>query len=372
MEQIVQEFIELAKIPVASRQEREICDTLKAKLVALGCKVQEDDVATKIEGASAGNIIASIDGGLPGSILFCAHMDRVQNGADIKPCIKGDKICSDGSTILSADDLSGVVAILDGVRSVIESGLKFPRVEIVFTVCEEIGLRGSYYLNVDQLKSKLGYVLDSPGRIGRILVSAMGKTELYLDVKGIEAHSAYPEKGKSALRAAVKILSQIEDGRIDPETVVNWSYLESLTNPNKVPGYVHAEAFLLSRSDQTMENYTRKFFEVCWNVDKEFGGGVLPKAITKYPAFRTSDDSKCVKLACSALEKIGVEPSVEEGGGGFDANLISRAGIDMVGLSTGYNNNHTVNESIYIDDLVKSGQLVKEIILGYEDIDSQL
>lgn len=366
MKQIVQDFIELAKVDAVSRQERAICDVLKAKLLALGCEVKEDDVAAKIEGASAGNIIAVIDGGLPGSILFCAHMDRVQNGMGIKPCIIGDKICSDGSTILSADDLSGVVAILDGLRSVVESGLQFPRVEIVFTVCEEIGLRGSNYLNVGQLKSQIGYVLDSPGRIGRILVSAMGKTELYLDVKGQEAHCAYPEKGKSALRAAIRILNQIKDGRIDSETVANWSYLESLTNPNTVPGHVHAEAFLLSRSDQTMGNYTKEFFDVCRSVEENFGCKVFPKAITKYPAFRTSKDSKCVKLACSALEKLGVTPSIEEGSGGFDANLISRAGIDMVGLSTGYNDNHTVNESIYIDDLVKSGQMVKEIILAYE------
>lgn len=365
MKQIVQEFIELAKINTFSRQERAVCDALKAKLTALGCEVVEDATATKIEGATAGNIIATIDGGLPGSLLFCAHMDRVQNGMNINPCIKGDKLCSDGSTILAADDLSGVVAILDGLRSVIEAGQPFPRLEIVFTVCEEIGLRGSYYLDTEQLHSRLGYVLDSPGRIGRVLISAMGKTELYLDVKGQEAHSAYPERGRSALRAAIKVLGQIEDGRVDSETVVNWSYLESLTRPNIIPGQVHAEAFLLSRSDRTMAAYTKNFLEVCETVAKESGCEVLPQAIIKYPAFRTPSDSKAIQLACSALQKLGVDPSIEEGGGGFDANLISRSGIAMVGLSTGYSDNHTVKENIYIEDLIKAGQMVKEIILGY-------
>jgi len=365
MERIVEEFIELAKIDVVSRNERAICDVLKEKLLSLGCKVEEDSVANSIEGANAGNIIAVLDGEVDGSILFCAHIDRVQNGSGIKPSIKDGKIVSDGTTILAADDLSGVVAVLDGLRKVIASGEKHPKIEIIFTVCEEIGLRGSYYLDTKILTSKFGYVLDSPGRIGRILISAMGKNELYLDVIGKEAHCAYPEKGRSALRAAIKILGQIEDGRIDDGTTVNWSYLESLTNPNTVPGQVHAEAFVLSRSDETRKAYTENFIKVCREIAEETDCEVKPKFVEKYPAFHVDRDSECVNLASEALAKIGVKPSIEEGGGGFDANLLSRSGIKMVGLSTGYSDNHTVNENIVIHDLIKSGLLVKEIILGY-------
>lgn len=365
MENIIEEFFEFVKIDTCSRKERAICDVLKEKLLALGCDVREDDVAKHIDGATAGNIIATIDGGLAGSVLFCAHMDRVQNGYGINPSIQDGKIVSDGTTILAADDLSGVSAILDGLRQVIASGKKFPKIEIIFSVCEEIGLRGSYYFDVASLNSQMGFVLDSPGRIGRILVSAMGKTELYLDILGKEAHCAYPERGKSALRAAIKILSRIEDGRIDEETTVNWSYLESMTNPNTVPGHVHAEAFVLSRSDKTREAYTKEFLRVCSEVAEETGCDIKPTVVEKYPAFHSDRDCKCVVLASEALKKLGVKASVEEGGGGFDANLISRAGITMVGLSTGYTDNHTVNENIYVDDLVKSGQLVREIILNY-------
>ncbi|MDO4178000.1 MAG: M20/M25/M40 family metallo-hydrolase [Phascolarctobacterium sp.] len=365
MEKIVEEFIELAQIDTISRKERAICDTLKRKLKELGCKVFEDEVLNNIDGATAGNIIATIDGGLAGSLLFCAHMDRVQNGYGIKPTIQDGKLVSDGTTILAADDLAGVVAILDGLRQVLASGKKFPKLEILFTVCEEIGLRGSYYLDAKRLHSKFGYVLDSPGRIGRIIVSAMGKNELYLDVYGKEAHCAYPEKGKSALRAAIKILSQIEDGRVDEETAVNWSYLESLTRPNTVPGRVHAEAFVLSRNDKIRENYTENYLKVCEAVAQETGCTVEPKAVVKYPAFRVEKTSEGVLLASKALKKLGINPSVENGNGGLDANLLNKAGIKMVGLSTGYGDNHTVNENIFVDDLIKSGQLVKEIILGY-------
>lgn len=40
-------------------------------------------------------------------------------------------------------------------------------------------------------------------------------------------------------------------------------------------------------------------------------------------------------------------------------------GIEMVGLSTGYSKNHTVNEVLELDDLIKSGEMVAAIITEY-------
>ena len=202
---IVEEFIRMAKIDTASRQERELADYVKGELAAMGFTVTEDGAAKHIEGATTGNVLAVLEGQLDGSILFCAHLDRVQNGLGIQPRFEGDNLVSDGTTILAADDLSGVAAVLDGMRRLVRSGEKHPRIEVLFSVCEEIGLRGSYHFDTSVIQSRIGYVLDSPGRIGRILRSAMGKAQLFLEVYGEEAHAAYPERGKSALNAAVKV-----------------------------------------------------------------------------------------------------------------------------------------------------------------------
>ena len=109
---IVEEFIELAEIDTVSRQERAMVDALKGKLEALGCTVREDDTASKVDG-TAGNLIAVLEGQTEGSVLLAAHVDRVQNGFGIKPQVRDGKIVSDGTTVLAADDLSGVAAMLD-------------------------------------------------------------------------------------------------------------------------------------------------------------------------------------------------------------------------------------------------------------------
>ena len=142
----------------------------------------------------------------------------VANGLGIKPVIGDDGIIrSDGTTILAADDLSGVVALIDCARRLKASGKKFPRVEFLFTIAEEAGLYGSKYFDVSKLKSKVGYAFDSPGRMGRVVCTAPGQVHLFIEVEGRAAHAGNcPEEGVNATVVLAKILANIRDGRLDP------------------------------------------------------------------------------------------------------------------------------------------------------------
>ena len=82
-----------------------------------------------------------------------------------------------------------MAAILEGVRQAIESGKALPKLEILFTVGEEAGLYGAKAFDVSLLTSKTMYVLDSPGRIGRIVNGAPGRALLEAQVFGKAAHA---------------------------------------------------------------------------------------------------------------------------------------------------------------------------------------
>ena len=118
------EFGELARIDSESFGERELADRLKEKLTELGIQAKEDDTAEKI-GGNAGNLFGTLKGGLPGTpILLSGHMDTVAPGIGKKPVFHEDgTITSDGTTVLGADDLTGVIAILEGIRAVQEAGI---------------------------------------------------------------------------------------------------------------------------------------------------------------------------------------------------------------------------------------------------------
>ena len=121
------EFDELARIDSESFGEREMADRLKEKLAELGIQAKEDDTAEKI-GGNAGNLFGTLKGGLSGTpILLSGHMDTVAPGIGKKPVFHEDgTITSDGTTVLGADDLTGVIAILEGIRAVQEAGYRDP------------------------------------------------------------------------------------------------------------------------------------------------------------------------------------------------------------------------------------------------------
>ncbi|MBR1896859.1 MAG: M28 family peptidase, partial [Pyramidobacter sp.] len=215
-QRILQDFLDLVKIDAASGNERGVADAVKAKMAEIGVSLEEDHSGEKIDG-NTGNLFGVLDGGLPGSVLLNAHMDRVANGFGIKPVIGDDRIIrSDGTTILAADDLSGVVALIDCARRLKGSGKKFPRVEFLFTIGEETGLFGSKYFDVSKLRSKVGYAFDSPGRMGRVVCAAPGHIKLLIEVEGRAAHAGNcPEDGINATVVLAKILANIRDGRLD-------------------------------------------------------------------------------------------------------------------------------------------------------------
>ena len=109
-------FMELCSIDSEPTRERSMADRLTEMLTALGFVVTEDDAGNKI-GGSAGNLYARLEGTAAGeALLFSCHMDRVVPGVNVKPRIEGDYIVSDGTTVLGADDASGLAALL-GARA---------------------------------------------------------------------------------------------------------------------------------------------------------------------------------------------------------------------------------------------------------------
>ena len=54
--------------------------------------------------------------------MLSAHMDTVEPGRGIKPEVRGDRVVSDGTTILGGDCKAGVAAILEGLDSIALDG----------------------------------------------------------------------------------------------------------------------------------------------------------------------------------------------------------------------------------------------------------
>jgi len=364
---IIDEFIELTSISSPSFGERKMADVLKERLAELGFAVREDNVG-EIIGGNAGNVIGVLKGTKGKPLLLCAHMDRVANGDGIKHIIKDGKITSDGKTILAADDVSGIVAILGGLRMLKESGLEHSDLEVIFTVSEEKLTQGSKNLDYSKLGAKHSYCFDSSGRIGKIINGAPSKALLYVDVYGKSAHAGQaPENGINAIKAAGKILADVQDGRIDFESTANWGTIQGGTTTNVVCDHVAILAEARSRDPKKLDAYIEYAKKHCADALNGTGAKAEVRVEYIYDAFVVPKEDELITTLCDVLKKSGITPEIALGGGGMDANRFNNKGIKSVGVATGYLHNHTTKEELYIDDLKQSAKMVFDLIRAYSE-----
>ncbi len=284
-ERMLQEFIELVTTDAVSGQEAQVAAKLTKKLEKLGFAVTMDRAGQVFPG-DCGNLTAIRAGDLPGALFLSAHMDRVPNGFGIKPVERDGFLYSDGTTILAADDISGVCAILEGIRQVLAEGKPLPRLEILFSVQEETAF-GSKAADYSPFQAKLGYIFDSSGPAGRFVNGAPGGYNLDVDIIGRASHAgAAPEKGINAAKVLCDLVSSLPQGRIDPETTANFPILSTGTTArNVVCDSAHLSGEARSRDQEKLRAYVDRFLERCRELEQETGAAVKARAIEDYPAF---------------------------------------------------------------------------------------
>ena len=361
---MLDEFYELVQITCSTRAERQAGDIVKKKLTDLHMEVSEDDTGSKI-GGNCGNILAFMPGNTAGAprLLFTAHLDCVEPCSGIQPVLKDGVITSAGDTILGADDKSGVVAILEALRTVQAQNLPHGDIQAVFTVAEEGGLNGSKNINPALLRADFGYALDSSGSPGEIINMAPGQNKLEITVNGKKAHAGVaPEEGINAIVLAGKALAAVKDGRIDPETTANIGVIRGGSATNIVPDKVEIQAEARSRSPEKLAAQTEHMRTVFEETVKAAGGSAEVKVSKEYDAYVLPETAPVVTLASQAAASIGLKPVIKATGGGSDANYFNSYGIPTVVLGTGMSKVHTTDEFIKEEDLYNSGEFTLAII----------
>ncbi len=372
MNNIVDYFLSLVKIDSESKEEKNVALKLADDLKKMGAEVKFDNANEKT-GGNIGNLYAYFKGNLEKEpILFCAHMDTVTPGKNIKPVIKDGIIFSDGTTILGSDDKSGIAEIVWAIKTLQEENADLPPIEVLFTISEEIGLLGAKYLDYSMIKSKFGYAFDSH-RIGEIVLGAPYQNSMEYIVYGKESHAgAAPELGINAVKISAEAITKMPLGRIDEETTSNIGIIEGGRATNIVPAKVIMKAEARSRNLDKLNDVTQKMSDALLETAKkyvlgEYKAKVDIKVEREYDAFLIPEDDNTVILAKEAAEKIGIEFTSAVGGGGSDANIFSAKGIKMLIAGSGMNKVHTKEEYIPIKDLEDGAKWIMEIIKLYAE-----
>jgi tripeptide aminopeptidase len=364
-QRIVNTFITLARENTPPKHEASAMKIAHKWLTDLGFEITYDDAGEKVGGGEIGNMIAFKPGNVKDApcIFFSSHFDTVEATPGLEPKVVDGRIVSDGTTILGADDKSGLTAIIEAMRIIDEQKIPHGDIQLLLTICEEIGLQGAKYLDPKLIKAKYGFVLDCGPPIGSTVYHAPYHDIIEVHIHGKPAHAgAEPENGVSAIRIAAQAINNMKLGRIDPETTANVGIIRGGDATNIITSEVYLKCESRSRNLAKLEKQTKAMHDALYSAASELGGTVDIVTTRAYDGYEHPMDSPVLLIVEKACEAIDLEFMLRVTGGGADANYFNQFGIPTAVIASAMNNIHRHDEYAVISDLVQSTQQVVSIV----------
>jgi tripeptide aminopeptidase len=160
-------------------------------------------------------------------------------------------------------------------------------------------------------------------------------------------------------------------GRIDDETTANIGVIRGGEATNIITNFVALKGEARSLDDAKLEAQTAhmvKCFEDAAakyevTVDGVTTKGRVEAEVTReYYAMDVSDESRIVLLVKQAATRMGLKVETMASGGGCDANIFNKRGIECANLGTGMRAIHTVKEWLDVKDMYASAEMTLEIM----------
>jgi acetylornithine deacetylase len=221
----------LIDIPSVSGEELEVGRFLASHLESLGYRVELQEVE-----AGRSNVLATT--GARARVVLSTHMDTVPPfiaSSEDDEYIYGRGSC-DAKGIIAAQ-----VAAAERLRG---EGLE--ELGLLFTVDEELGSLGARAADSHALARECEYLINGEPTENKLAVGSKGSLRLKLSTEGRAAHSAYPERGESAIEKLLDVLSDVRAAawprdEFFGETTCNIGTLRGGTRPNVIPAEAEAE-----------------------------------------------------------------------------------------------------------------------------------
>lgn len=364
-ERTIQEFMTMVRIDSLSFQEQDMFRYLQNRLQQIGVSGTLMPYTVPETGLSSANLMVRLPARSSRprrSLFFDAHLDTVEPGIGIKPRIEGDRIVSDGTTILGADDKAGAAAMLIAIEELLQnSNIEHGELVFLFTSAEEVGLSGISHLDFSAIRADFGYVLDSHGPVGAVITAAPYHYIYDIDITGKASHAGIaPQDGINAIKIAARILEQLPQGQINPDTVANIGMIEGGRATNIVADHCHIKGEYRSIHSTDCD----KLHTIVETVVKTLGKDAVSidlQQILAYEGFRFSAQDPIIQTVVQALQALHITPRLEETRGGSHSNIYNQNGVKAVTLSTGMEELHSTSEYIRLDDLENTSRLILKL-----------
>ena len=278
----------------------------------------------------------------------------------LKEKIGEDLITASGTTLLGADDKSGIAIIMAAVRHLTQHPeISHGKIRVCFNPDEEIG-RGTEKLSLEELGADVAYTLDAENP-GEIDYESFSADRAVVNIYGVASH---PGSAKGVMVNAMRIAAEFIDAMspvISPERT---SGREGFIHPVEISGtaeHVQIELILRDFELDGLESKRRHLEDLVAKLRATESRARIELEIKKqYRNMRywLEKDMRPVEHAIEAVRRAGLVPTTEPIRGGTDGSRLTERGLPTPNIFTGFHNYHSEKEWVSLQDMSKAAETV--------------
>lgn len=400
-QKLINRLITYAKIDTQSNEANDTTPTtegqmvLAKKLVAELKEIGLSDAAVDDNGYVMATLPANTDKDVP-TIGFLAHVDTATDftgknvnpqviesfdGKDIVlneeldvvlsvdefpelPSYQGHTlITTDGTTLLGADDKSGVAEIMTAMEYLIEHPeIEHGNIRVAFTPDEEIG-RGPHKFDVERFGAEFAYTIDG-GPLGELQYESFNAAAAKVTFTGSSVH---PGTAKDKMVNSGKMAAEFIQMFPEQEAPEHTEGYEGFYHLISVKGDVESTEVNYIIRDFDKENFEKRketLETFVSNIKEKYGdASVALEMNDQYYNMRDKIEpvKEIVDIAEQAMKNMAIDPLIRPVRGGTDGSQLSYKGLPTPNIFTGGENFHGKYEYISVDNMEKAAQVIVEI-----------
>ena len=302
-----------------------------------------------------------------GDVVLNEELGIVMKGADFPELAKfvgQDLVCTDGTTLLGADDKAGIAIILQAVEELLAEGAPHGKICLGFTPDEEIG-HGVTNFDVANFGADFAYTFDG-GDITDYEYETFNAAWAEVTINGFSIH---PGMAKDAMKNACLIAMEYYALLPALETPGHTEGYEGFYHLQEMHGKAETARLIYIIRDHSMERFQERkamMQKAAELIDRRYGKGTVIADVRDqyYNMYEVlKDHMEIVQLAESAMKAAGIEnPTHSPIRGGTDGCMLTFKGLLCPNLPAASHNPHGRFEYAPVESLKTGVKTAKNLL----------
>ena len=295
---------------------------------------------------------------------------RVADMPYLGECLGHDIITASGTTLLGADNKSGVAAIMTAAEWLMtHPEIPHGAIRIGFTPDEEVG-QGTQHFDVAKFGARYAYTMDGGSR-GELEFESFSADAITITFRGLNTHPGYA-KGHmvNAIKLAARFIERLPADRRSPETTDG---RDGFVHPYVVDASVDRTSVKLLVRDFVTDGLAEKeqwLQSLAADVVREVPGASFEAEIVEsYRNMREVLDQHPLVVECAreGIARTGLTVRERPIRGGTDGSKLSFMGLPTPNIFAGEQNFHSRFEWVSVQDMAKAAEVIVEVAKVWEE-----